>query len=151
MIVLLQRVAKASCTSEGMPCGSITRGLVLLTCVQREDTEADAKKLADKVLSYRVFSDQNDKMNLSVKDIGGEILVVPQFTLGADTNSGTRPSFSPVASPALGTQLFDSFVNELKKSHLKVETGVFGTYMQVSLVNDGPVTFWLQQPKSSKE
>jgi D-aminoacyl-tRNA deacylase len=114
-----------------------------LIAVERGDTAAEASRLADRVLAYRIFADAQGKMNLSLKDIGGELLAVPQFTLAADTHSGLRPSFSTAASPRDGEQRFQEFVKKAAES-VKTSTGRFGADMQVSLVNDGPVTFWLQ-------
>lgn len=150
MISLLQRVSSASCVADGVPSGAVGRGLMLLVCAERGDTEKDAVQLAEKVLKYRVFTDENGKMNLSVTDIGGGLLVVPQFTLAADTQSGTRPSFSKAAPPEEGKRLFEAFLSRIQASGLKTGQGVFGAHMQVSLVNDGPVTFWLQVPKKEK-
>jgi D-tyrosyl-tRNA(Tyr) deacylase len=139
LIALLQRVSEASVTVEGNIIGSIGRGILALIGVERGDSEAEADRLAEKIVAYRIFPDDAGKMNRSLRDIGGELLVVPQFTLVADTNSGTRPSFSSGASPAEGEKLFTYFANKTRAA-----TGRFGADMQVSLVNDGPVTFWLQ-------
>lgn len=144
MIALLQRVTYAKVEVDGALVGAIDKGLMVLVCAEREDTEQDAQQLLSKLLSYRVFSDEAGKMNRSVKDVAGGLLLVPQFTLAADTQSGTRPSFTPAAPPALGKQLFDYFVAQARLQHPQVETGQFGADMQVSLTNDGPVTFWLQ-------
>lgn len=144
MIALLQRVTYAKVEVDGASVGAIDKGLMVLVCAEREDTEQDAQQLLSKLLSYRVFSDDAGKMNRSVKDVAGGLLLVPQFTLAADTQSGTRPSFTPAAPPALGKQLFDYFVAQARLQHPQVETGQFGADMQVSLTNDGPVTFWLQ-------
>ena len=143
MIALVQRVAEAKVAVGGETVGAIGRGILALIGVERGDGEAEAQRLADKVLAYRMFPDAAGKMNLSIVDIGGELLAVPQFTLVADTNSGTRPSFSSGAPPAEGARLFDYFV-ELLRPRSRVATGRFGADMKVSLVNDGPVTFWLQ-------
>jgi D-tyrosyl-tRNA(Tyr) deacylase len=139
LIALLQRVSEASVTVEGNIIGSIGRGILALIGVERGDSEAEADRLAEKIVAYRIFPDDAGKMNRSLRDIGGELLVVPQFTLVADTNSGTRPSFSSGASPAEGEKLFTYFANKTRAA-----TGRFGADMQVRLVNDGPVTFWLQ-------
>ena len=144
MIALLQRVTYAKVEVDGALVGAIDKGLMVLVCAEREDTEQDAQQLLSKLLTYRVFSDEAGKMNRSVKDVAGGLLLVPQFTLAADTQSGTRPSFTPAAPPALGKQLFDYFVAQARLQHSQVETGQFGADMQVSLTNDGPVTFWLQ-------
>ena len=146
MIALLQRVTQASVVVEGATVGAIGAGLMVLVCAEKGDTEAQADALLAKLLAYRVFSDAAGKMNLSVTDVAGGLLLVPQFTLAADTNSGTRPSFSPAASPADGLRLFDHFVRQARGRHADVGTGVFGADMKVSLTNDGPVTFWLQVP-----
>jgi D-aminoacyl-tRNA deacylase len=144
VIALIQRVAQASVAVGGETVGSIGPGILALIGVERGDSEAEAARLVERVLGYRIFADAAGKMNLSVKDVKGGLLAVPQFTLVADTNSGTRPSFSSGASAAEGSRLFDYFVLETKKNHPRVEIGRFGADMKVSLVNDGPVTFWLQ-------
>lgn len=146
MIGLLQRVTGASVVVAGATVGAIGPGLMVLLCAERNDTEKEADALLAKLLAYRVFSDEAGKMNRSVTDVQGGLLLVPQFTLAADTNSGTRPSFSPAAPPAEGKRLFDYFVERARTRHSVVETGIFGADMQVSLTNDGPVTFWLQVP-----
>ena len=144
MIALIQRVSQAKVVVDGATIGTIDAGLMVLLCAERGDTEKQADVLLNKLLAYRVFADDADKMNRSVTDTKGGLLIVPQFTLAADTNSGTRPSFTPAAAPELGRELFDYFVRAAKAKHAQVETGQFGTDMQVSLTNDGPVTFWLQ-------
>lgn len=144
MIGLLQRVTQASVTADGQVIGSVGRGLMVLVCAEKGDTVREADALLAKLLGYRVFPDDAGKMNRSVTDVDGELLLVPQFTLAADTKSGTRPSFTPAASPEDGRRLFDHFVVAARARHAKVETGQFGADMQVSLTNDGPVTFWLQ-------
>jgi D-tyrosyl-tRNA(Tyr) deacylase len=144
MIGLLQRVSQASVTVDGEVVGKIDAGLMVLVCAERNDSEKEADALLAKLLSCRVFADEAGKMNRSVTDVAGSLLLVPQFTLAADTQSGTRPSFTPAAPPELGRQLFDHFVQQARTRHGVVETGRFGAYMQVALVNDGPVTFWLQ-------
>ncbi len=146
MIALLQRVSEASVSIDNKVVGAIGRGIVALIGVERGDSEAEAARLADKVVGYRIFADEAGKMNLSLKDIGGEVLAVPQFTLAADTNSGARPSFSSAASPEEGKRMFDYFVGIVKPA----ATGRFGADMKVSLVNDGPVTFWLQVSPRNK-
>lgn len=143
MISLLQRVSEASVTVDNQEIGRIGRGLLILLCAEKNDTEKEADILLNRLLSYRVFSDENDKMNLSITAIGGELLIVPQFTLAADTKSGTRPSFSPAAAPDIGKKLFDYFVTQAKGKLPGIQTGQFGADMKVSLTNDGPVTFWL--------
>jgi D-aminoacyl-tRNA deacylase len=144
MIGLLQRVSEAAVVVEGATVGAIKAGLLVLVCAEKGDTEREADALLAKLLGYRVFADDAGKMNRSVQDVGGGLLLVPQFTLAADTRSGTRPSFSPAASPADGQRLFDHFVGQARTRHPVVETGRFGADMKVSLTNDGPVTFWLQ-------
>lgn len=143
MIALLQRVSQACVTVDGETVGAIGAGLMVLLCAERNDTEREADLLLSKLLSYRVFADAAGKMNRSVVDVAGGLLLVPQFTLAADTQSGTRPSFTPAAPPEEGRRLFDYFVAKARTRH-EVETGRFGAHMQVSLTNDGPVTFWLQ-------
>ena len=144
MIGLLQRVSQASVMVDGAQVGAIDAGLLVLVCAEKGDTEKEADALLAKLLAYRVFGDDAGKMNRSVTDVQGGLLLVPQFTLAADTNSGTRPSFTPAAAPADGRRLFDYVVAQAKKRHPQVATGQFGADMQVSLTNDGPVTFWLQ-------
>jgi D-tyrosyl-tRNA(Tyr) deacylase len=144
MIGLLQRVSHASVVVDGATVGAIDAGLMVLVCAEKGDTEREAEALLSKLLTYRVFADDAGKMNRSVTDIGGGLLLVPQFTLAADTRSGTRPSFSPAASPDDGRRLFDHVVRQARARHAKVETGVFGADMKVSLTNDGPVTFSLR-------
>jgi D-aminoacyl-tRNA deacylase len=144
LIALLQRVADARVTVRGTVVGAIGPGLLVLLCAERGDSKREADSLLAKLLRYRVFNDQDGKMNRSLADVEGGLLLVPQFTLAADTRSGTRPSFTPAAEPALGGELFDYFVHQACASHACVETGRFGADMQVSLTNDGPVTFWLQ-------
>ncbi len=144
MIALLQRVSHASVVVEGATIGAIDAGLLVLLCAEKGDTEKEADALLTKLLGYRVFADAAGKMNLSVTDTAGGLLLVPQFTLAADTKSGTRPSFTPAAAPDDGRRLFDHAVRQARARHAKVEVGQFGADMKVSLTNDGPVTFWLQ-------
>ncbi|MGP1680281.1 MAG: D-aminoacyl-tRNA deacylase [Burkholderiales bacterium] len=144
MIGLLQRVAQAGVEAEGASVCSIGPGLLVLVCAERGDTEAEADRLLERVLGYRVFGDAEGKMNLSLRDVRGGLLLVPQFTLAADTHKGMRPSFTPAASPAEGERLFDYFVAKARASYPAVETGRFGAHMRVSLINDGPVTIWLR-------
>ncbi len=144
MIALLQRVTQASVVVDGATLGAIGPGLLVLLCAEKGDSEREADALLAKLLAYRVFSDDAGKMNRSLTDVAGGLLLVPQFTLAADTNSGTRPSFTPAAAPADGLRLFDHVVRQARARHATVETGQFGADMQVSLTNDGPVTFWLQ-------
>ena len=141
---LIQRVSSASVVVDGNCVGEIDQGILLLLGVEKEDDRSKADKLLDKVINYRIFSDESDKMNLSLKDIEGELLVVSQFTLVAETSKGKRPGFSKGASPALGEELYNYFVEAANKTGLKVATGKFGADMKVSLTNDGPVTFWLE-------
>lgn len=149
MIALLQRVTEASVAVRGKICGAIDGGLLVLVCAERGDTEKEAAALLGKLLGYRVFSDEAGRMNRSVADAGGALLLVPQFTLAADTKSGTRPSFTPAAPPAEARQLFHYFVAQARARHQVVETGEFGADMKVALINDGPVTFWLQVPPAA--
>lgn len=143
MIGLLQRVTRAKVEVGQRVVGQIDQGLLVLVGVQKHDTQQSAERLVERLLGYRIFADAEDKMNLNVKDINGGVLLVPQFTLAADTNKGMRPSFSSVAPPETGKQLFDELVSITKRQHELVETGEFGADMQVSLTNDGPVTFTL--------
>lgn len=144
MIALLQRVAEASVSVEGQCIARIARGLMVLLCAERGDTEKEADALLSKLLSYRVFADAEGKMNLSLAQTQGALLLVPQFTLAADTRSGTRPSFTPAAPPAEASRLFDCALARARAAHAPVEAGRFGADMQVALINDGPVSFWLQ-------
>jgi D-tyrosyl-tRNA(Tyr) deacylase len=139
LIALIQRVTSASVTVEEKTVAEIGAGILALVGVERGDREEQAARLAQKVLTCRIFADPAGKMNLSLVEVGGELLAVPQFTLAADTSSGTRPSFSSGAAPEVGEKLFEKFV-ELSKARAR---GRFGAHMRVSLVNDGPVTFWL--------
>jgi len=144
MIGLLQRVTQAKVEVSGELIGEVSKGLLILLGVERDDTEKQADRLLERLLGYRVFEDDTGRMNLSLRDIQGGMLIVPQFTLPADTNKGTRPSFTPAASPEEGERLYDYFVSKAKAAHDNIATGEFGADMQVNLVNDGPVTFWLQ-------
>jgi D-aminoacyl-tRNA deacylase len=149
MIGLLQRVSRATVEVSGEQVAGIGRGLLVLVGVQPADTEAEADLLLARLLEYRVFPDVNDRMNLSLRDIDGGLLLVPQFTLAADTARGRRPGFSSAASPDLGARLFDYLVTSARTRHREIGSGVFGADMQVALVNDGPVTFWLEtSPKT---
>lgn len=140
MKALLQRVAQADVTINGQIEGRIKRGLLVLLCAEPSDNEAIADRLLRKTLALRIFADEAGKMNRSLHDVGGEILIISQFTLAADTTSGNRPSFTAAAPPVLAQTLYDYFVNQAKLSGLRVQTGQFGTDMQVGLINDGPVT-----------
>lgn len=144
MIGLLQRVTRASVTVEGQRIAEIGQGLMVLVGIEKNDSREQAERLVKKLLSYRVFTDDDGKMNLSVLDIAGEVLLVPQFTLAADTNKGLRPSFSSAASPQQGADLFAAVVDIMSRQMPQLQTGKFGADMAVELVNDGPVTFWLQ-------
>jgi D-tyrosyl-tRNA(Tyr) deacylase len=144
MIALLQRVAEARVAVEGRTVGEIGPGVLALVCAERGDDAASAVRLVDRILAFRMFADGAGKMNLSVREGSGGLLLVPQFTLAADTRSGNRPSFSGAADPALGRTLFERAVAHARTAHAPVATGEFGARMQVSLVNDGPVTFWLR-------
>jgi D-tyrosyl-tRNA(Tyr) deacylase len=143
MIALLQRVSSASVTVDNQIIGEIEQGLLVFLAVQPEDTEAKAKRLAERVAGYRLFNDNNEKMNLNVKQVGGDILVISQFTLAADTNSGLRPSFTTAAKPDFSNKLYEYFCQQLRNQGFKVPTGEFGADMKVALLNDGPVTFTL--------
>ena len=144
MIALIQRVTGANVKVAGDPVGVIGAGILALIGVERGDTELEALLLAERVVNYRIFADAEGKMNLSLKDVHGQLLAVPQFTLAADTNSGARPSFSSAAGAETAERLFKSFVEKAEEWLPRVATGRFGANMQVTLVNDGPVTFWLQ-------
>lgn len=142
MIALIQRVTQAKVDVNGETIGQIGKGLLVLLGVEKDDDQTKADKLAEKVLNYRIFSDENDKMNLNVQQAGGALLVVSQFTLAADTQKGLRPSFSKGAAPELANALYDYFSQKCAEK-IHVENGRFAADMQVSLTNDGPVTFWL--------
>ena len=144
MIGLLQRVSGAEVRIEGQIKGRINRGLLVLVAVHRDDTKRDIVRLAERILSYRVFPDSDGRMNRSLQDEAGDLLLVPKFTLAADTKKGTRASFAKAASPDKGERYFDELVTTCRRTLDAVETGRFGANMQVSLVNDGPVTFWLE-------
>jgi len=149
MIALIQRVNRAAVTVDSETVGAIGRGILALIGVQRGDTTASADRLLERVLTYRIFSDEQGKMNLSLRDIQGELLLVSQFTLAADTQKGTRAGFSRAAAPEEAKHLFNYLLDRARASHGTVAAGVFGADMQVSLVNDGPVTFWLETPVTS--
>ena len=144
MIGLLQRVSRAHVDVAGESVGAIGLGLLVLVAVQPDDTEERAERLLERLLGYRVFPDALGRMNLSLRDLGGGLLLVPQFTLAADTKKGTRASFMSAAPPSEGERLFDYLVSCARADYVDVATGRFGADMQVSLVNDGPVTFWLE-------
>jgi D-tyrosyl-tRNA(Tyr) deacylase len=151
MIGLLQRVTHAEVRVENRIVGSIQAGLLILIGVERGDSEQQADRLLERLLTYRVFPDEQDRMNRSLQDTGGGLLLVPQFTLAADTRKGTRPGFSPAAEPQEGKRVFEYFVGRARERHRVVETGEFGAHMQVTLINDGPVTFWLQVAATKDE
>jgi D-aminoacyl-tRNA deacylase len=144
MIGLLQRVSSASVRLGGRDIASIERGLLVLVGVQKEDGEAQAMRLLERLLSYRVFPDDAGRMNLSLRDVDGGLLLVPQFTLAADTSGGTRAGFSTAAAPERALDLFEGMVRRAREAWPRTAAGEFGANMQVSLVNDGPVTFWLE-------
>lgn len=147
MIALIQRVTEAKVVVNNKNIGEIQQGILAFIGIEKNDHDETVSRLVDKVLSYRVFADEEDKMNLSVQDIKGGMLLVPQFTLAADTQKGCRPSFSSAASPEEGERLFNEFVKQAKNKYQQIETGQFGADMKISLLNDGPVTFWLQVKK----
>ncbi len=144
MIGLIQRVSTASVEVGGKTVGSIGTGLLVLVGVEQGDGADQAERLAERLLSYRVFPDEKDRMNLNISQISGSLLLVPQFTLAADTEQGNRPGFSKAADPATGKRLFEHLVQQLQQSELTVETGMFGANMSVRLCNEGPVTFSLR-------
>jgi len=144
MIGLLQRVSEASVSVDGDSVGAIGRGLLVLIGVQKHDTESQADRLLQRLLGYRVFPDADGRMNLNLGQVNGGLLLVPQFTLAADTRKGARPSFSSAAPPERGQALFEHLAQQARQTHPHTACGRFGADMQVSLVNDGPVTFWLQ-------
>ncbi len=143
MRALLQRVSRASVTVDGQVVGRIEQGLLVLVGIGQGDSEAQVRQMCEKIINLRIFEDDEGKMNRSLQDIGGAILVVSQFTLYADTRKGRRPSFINAAHPSIAEQLVERFKNLLRTYHLTVEGGVFGAHMEVELVNDGPVTIWL--------
>jgi len=149
MIALIQRVAEAAVIVNGKIEGEIQAGILALIGVERGDNENQARRLLQRLLAYRIFPDQAGRMNLSLLQSGGQLLLVPQFTLAADTNSGNRPSFSPAAPPEEGQRLFNHLVGLARDGVENVQCGVFGADMQVRLVNDGPVTFWIQVPPAA--
>jgi D-tyrosyl-tRNA(Tyr) deacylase len=153
VIGLLQRVSQARVEVGGQIVGAIGQGLMVLVCAERGDGEAEGERLLERLLNYRVFSDADGKMNLSVCEIAGGLLLVPQFTLAADTSKGNRPSFTPAARPDRARALFDHMFARARAVHSPVEKGQFGAEMQVTLTNDGPVTIWLRvgPPQSAGE
>ena len=150
MIGLLQRVSSAAVTVAGETVGAIGGGLLVLVGVQPGDSPAQASQLLQRLLDYRVFADAKGKMNLSLRQTAGGLLLVPQFTLAADTRRGLRPSFTSAASPAVARELFHVLVTAAHAAHSPVASGVFGADMQVALVNEGPVTFWIEIPPSTE-
>jgi D-tyrosyl-tRNA(Tyr) deacylase len=149
MIALLQRVSEATVIVNGNMVGEISNGILALIGVEKNDTEKQAERLLQRLLAYRIFPDDADRMNLNLGQSGGRLLLVPQFTLAADTRRGNRPSFTPAAPPIEGERLFN-FLAALAEQELEdVQSGVFGADMKVHLVNDGPVTFWLQVPPTT--
>ena len=150
MIGLLQRVSSARVEVDGESVGAIARGLMVLVCAERGDAEPHADKLLERLLNYRVFSDADGRMNLSLREVQGGLLLVPQFTLAADTRKGNRPSFTPAAPPDEGRRLFDHMLERARGLHAPVQAGRFGADMQVSLTNDGPVTIWLRVPPDAQ-
>lgn len=144
MIGLLQRVRSAYVQVDGQQIASIEQGVLALIGIQREDRQAQADRLLDRILGYRLFEDTQGKMNLSLLDIGGGLLLVPQFTLAADTHRGMRASFTRAASPDRGQEMFEYLLQRATSAYTRVQSGWFGANMQVGLVNDGPVTFWLE-------
>lgn len=151
MIALIQRVSQARVRVAGETVGEIGAGILALVCAERGDTTSQADTLLAKLLAFRIFPDDAGKMNRSITDVQGELLIVSQFTLAADTSSGTRPSFTPAAAPEVGRALYDHFVSQAREKHGSVATGSYGAMMQVELTNDGPVTFWLRaKPEQEK-
>lgn len=143
MKAVIQRVTQASVKADDQIAGQIQKGILILFGCHKDDKEENVNYLADKIVNLRIFQDENDKMNLSVKDINGEILIISQFTLLADTKKGRRPSFTQSMEPVKAKQFYEKFAEEIKKHVQIVRTGIFGARMQVALINDGPVTFIL--------
>ena len=144
MKALIQRVASSQVEVDGKTVGKIDKGLLVFLGLEKKDNELIADKMMSKIISYRVFPDENQKMNLSLKDIKGDVLIISQFTLAADTKNGTRAGFSTALPPIEAESLYDYFIDKIKESNLKIQSGVFGADMKVSLLNDGPVTFMLE-------
>jgi D-tyrosyl-tRNA(Tyr) deacylase len=151
VIALIQRVSQAAVVVDGQTVGNIGRGILALVGIERGDDLGAATRLLERVLVYRIFADPAGRMNLSLRDIAGGLLLVPQFTLAADTHKGTRPGFSSAAAPETARALFAELLSLARARHTEVAAGEFGAHMQVSLVNDGPVTFWLRTPPHDKE
>jgi D-tyrosyl-tRNA(Tyr) deacylase len=146
VIALIQRVSEAQVRVDGGLVGAIERGMLALIGVRRADEEAAVERLLERLLTYRIFPDAQGRMNLSLREVGGGLLLVPQFTLAADTKKGTRAGFSTAAAPLEAARLFAQLVTRAREAYAPVSAGVFGAHMQVSLINDGPVTFWLETP-----
>ena len=144
MKALIQRVASSQVEVDGKTVGKIDKGLLVFLGLEKKDNELIADKMMSKIISYRVFPDENQKMNLSLKDIKGDVLIISQFTLAADTKNGTRAGFSTALPPIEAKSLYDYFIDKIKESNLKIQSGIFGADMKVSLLNDGPVTFMLE-------
>ena len=149
MIALIQRVTSAEVRVAGAVVAAVSRGLLALVAVRRDDSETEAGRLLERLLSYRIFPDADGRMNLSVREVDGGLLLVPQFTLAADTKKGTRAGFSGAAEPQEARRLFGYLLEQARAAYPHVSAGVFGAHMQVSLTNDGPVTFWLEAPPGS--
>ena len=148
MIGLIQRVESAEVRVDGKVVGAISRGVLAFVAVRRDDGETEAERLLERLLSYRIFPDADGRMNLSVREVDGGLLLVPQFTLAADTKKGTRAGFSGAAEPEAARRLFGYLLEKARAAYPHVSAGVFGAHMQVSLINDGPVTFWLEAPSA---
>lgn len=146
MLTIIQRVSCAQVVVNDITIGKIEQGIMALIAIEKEDTEKTAKRLLERILNYRIFADEKGKMNLSLRDITGGLLIIPQFTLAADTASGNRPSFSSAATPEQGSKLFSYFSEQARQIYPLTEFGLFGADMKVSLINDGPVTFTLKAP-----
>ncbi len=146
LIALIQRVSNAAVAVDERVVGEIGRGILALIGVERGDDAQNAQRLLERMLTYRIFEDDTGRMNLSLRDVAGGLLLVPQFTLAADTHKGTRPGFSSAEVPEVACARFDALVVGARQCHARVATGQFGAHMKVSLVNDGPVTFWLRVP-----
>jgi len=146
MIALIQRVSEAQVRVDGGLVGAIGRGMLALIGVRRGDDEPSIERLLERLLAYRIFPDAQGRMNLSLREVGGGLLLVPQFTLAADTKKGTRAGFSTAAAPVEAARLFAQLVTRAREAYAPVSAGVFGAHMEVSLINDGPVTFWLETP-----
>lgn len=147
MRVVVQRVKRANVVVNSSIIGEISNGLLIFLGVGEDDTEKDVEYMVDKTIGLRIFQDENDKMNLSLKDINGEVLVVSQFTLYGDVRKGKRPSFTKSASPIIGKRLYEEYINRMKEQEIKVQTGEFGADMDISLLNDGPVTILIDSKK----